>query len=124
MSQASSDFELVRIQTCVLKVQINCHGCMQKVKKLLKIIEGSMDYPYNVRKKASLTMQISEELRIWISPKSTRSPRQGNPSFAPNQGLVSINSVLLIWEVKNRSTRLTHRQGEYGYQPRPFKWDE
>uniref|UniRef100_M1D0G9 Chloroplast-targeted copper chaperone n=2 Tax=Solanum tuberosum TaxID=4113 RepID=M1D0G9_SOLTU len=40
MSATVQDFELVRIQTCVLKVQINCHGCLQKVKKLLKRIEG------------------------------------------------------------------------------------
>ncbi|KAM3363290.1 hypothetical protein P3S68_018144 [Capsicum galapagoense] len=40
MSATAHDFELVRIQTYVLKVQINCHGCMRKVKKLLKKIEG------------------------------------------------------------------------------------
>ncbi|MCD7456395.1 hypothetical protein HAX54_031627 [Datura stramonium] len=40
MSATAHDFELVRIQTYILKVQINCHGCMRKVKKLLKRIEG------------------------------------------------------------------------------------
>ncbi|KAK4346753.1 hypothetical protein RND71_033092 [Anisodus tanguticus] len=40
MSATPHDFELVRIQTYVLKVQINCHGCMRKVKKLLTRIEG------------------------------------------------------------------------------------
>ncbi|KAJ8567427.1 hypothetical protein K7X08_019635 [Anisodus acutangulus] len=40
MSATPHDFELVRVQTYVLKVQINCHGCMRKVKKLPKKIEG------------------------------------------------------------------------------------
>ncbi|XWS34517.1 hypothetical protein CRYUN_Cryun21dG0045000 [Craigia yunnanensis] len=34
------DFKLLKIQTCVLKVNIHCDGCMQKVKKLLQRIEG------------------------------------------------------------------------------------
>ncbi|KAF8392473.1 hypothetical protein HHK36_022815 [Tetracentron sinense] len=32
--------EFLRIQTCVLKVNIHCDGCKQKVKKLLQKIEG------------------------------------------------------------------------------------
>ncbi|GMJ13313.1 HEAVY METAL ASSOCIATED PROTEIN 5 [Hibiscus trionum] len=34
------DFKLLKIQTCVLKVNIHCEGCKQKVKKLLQRIEG------------------------------------------------------------------------------------
>ncbi|XVE74724.1 hypothetical protein DITRI_Ditri12bG0040600 [Diplodiscus trichospermus] len=34
------DFKLLKIQTCVLKVNIHCDGCKQKVKKLLQRIEG------------------------------------------------------------------------------------
>ncbi|THG02452.1 heavy metal-associated isoprenylated plant protein 37-like [Camellia sinensis] len=34
------DFKLLKIQTCVLKVNIHCDGCRQKVKKLLQRIEG------------------------------------------------------------------------------------
>ncbi|XP_028790962.1 heavy metal-associated isoprenylated plant protein 37-like [Neltuma alba] len=34
------DFKLLKIQTCVLKVNIHCDGCKQKVKKLLQKIEG------------------------------------------------------------------------------------
>nr|XP_016457999.1 PREDICTED: probable serine/threonine-protein kinase clkA [Nicotiana tabacum] len=40
MSATAHEYEFVRIQTYVLKVQIHCHGCMRKVKKLLKRIEG------------------------------------------------------------------------------------
>ncbi|XP_011023098.1 PREDICTED: uncharacterized protein LOC105124691 [Populus euphratica] len=34
------DFKLLKIQTCVLKVNMHCDGCKQKVKKLLQRIEG------------------------------------------------------------------------------------
>ncbi|XP_073135635.1 heavy metal-associated isoprenylated plant protein 37 [Henckelia pumila] len=34
------DFKLLKIQTCVLKVNIHCDGCKHKVKKLLQKIEG------------------------------------------------------------------------------------
>ncbi|XP_014510893.1 heavy metal-associated isoprenylated plant protein 37 [Vigna radiata var. radiata] len=34
------DFKLLKIQTCVLKVNIHCDGCKHKVKKLLQRIEG------------------------------------------------------------------------------------
>ncbi|XP_042493897.1 heavy metal-associated isoprenylated plant protein 37-like [Macadamia integrifolia] len=34
------DFKLLKIQTCVLKVNIHCDGCKQKVKKHLQKIEG------------------------------------------------------------------------------------
>ncbi|GMI99793.1 hypothetical protein HRI_003648600 [Hibiscus trionum] len=36
----NQDFKLLKIQTCVLKVNIHCDGCKQKVKKLLQRIEG------------------------------------------------------------------------------------
>ncbi|KAM3205399.1 hypothetical protein P3L10_028809 [Capsicum annuum] len=48
MSATSHDFDLVRSQTYVLKFQINCHGCMRKVKKLLKKIEGVYQVKMNV----------------------------------------------------------------------------
>ncbi|GAB2226650.1 hypothetical protein Droror1_Dr00022466 [Drosera rotundifolia] len=34
------DFKLLKIQTCVLRVNIDCDGCKLKVKKLLQKIEG------------------------------------------------------------------------------------
>ncbi|XP_057765889.1 heavy metal-associated isoprenylated plant protein 37-like [Salvia miltiorrhiza] len=34
------DFKLLKIQTCVLRVNIHCEGCEQKVKKILQRIEG------------------------------------------------------------------------------------
>ncbi|XP_068642464.1 heavy metal-associated isoprenylated plant protein 37-like [Aristolochia californica] len=34
------DFKLLKIQTCMLKVNLHCDGCKQKVKKLLQRIEG------------------------------------------------------------------------------------
>ncbi|KAL8161274.1 hypothetical protein V2J09_012763 [Rumex salicifolius] len=34
------EFKLLKIQTCVLRVNIDCDGCRQKVKKLLQRIEG------------------------------------------------------------------------------------
>jgi hypothetical protein len=35
--------EFMKIQTCVLKVNIHCDGCKQKVKKILQKIEGRGD---------------------------------------------------------------------------------
>jgi copper chaperone CopZ len=32
--------EVLKIQTCVLKVNIHCDGCQKKVKKILHKIEG------------------------------------------------------------------------------------
>ncbi|KAK4405677.1 Heavy metal-associated isoprenylated plant protein 32, partial [Sesamum angolense] len=32
--------EFLKIQTCVLKVNIHCDGCKQKVKKILQKIDG------------------------------------------------------------------------------------
>ncbi|KAL9229268.1 hypothetical protein vseg_004753 [Gypsophila vaccaria] len=34
------DYKLLKIQTCVLRVNIHCDGCKQKVKKLLRRTEG------------------------------------------------------------------------------------
>ncbi|KAL8157542.1 heavy metal-associated isoprenylated plant protein 37-like [Apium graveolens] len=34
------DFKLLKIQTCVLRVNIHCDGCKHKVKKILQRIEG------------------------------------------------------------------------------------
>ncbi|MCD7450596.1 hypothetical protein HAX54_007392 [Datura stramonium] len=34
------DFKLLKIQNCILRVNIHCDGCKQKVKKLLQRIEG------------------------------------------------------------------------------------
>ncbi|KAJ0039125.1 hypothetical protein Pint_22232 [Pistacia integerrima] len=42
------DFKLLKIQTCVLKVNIHCDGCKQKVKKLLQRIEGAGVYQVNM----------------------------------------------------------------------------
>lgn len=36
----NEDFKLLKIQTCLLRVNIHCDGCKQKVKKLLQRIEG------------------------------------------------------------------------------------
>ncbi|KAK6931008.1 Heavy metal-associated domain, HMA [Dillenia turbinata] len=34
------DFKLLKIQTCILRVNLHCDGCKQKVKKILQRIEG------------------------------------------------------------------------------------
>ncbi|EPS57745.1 hypothetical protein M569_17071, partial [Genlisea aurea] len=40
LSKEMSKEEFLKIQTCVLKVNIHCEGCKQKVKKILQKIEG------------------------------------------------------------------------------------
>ncbi|KAM3760278.1 hypothetical protein ACB098_01G181400 [Castanea mollissima] len=40
MKMPSNEFELLKIETYVLKVHMNCQGCMLKVRKLLRKVEG------------------------------------------------------------------------------------
>uniref|UniRef100_A0A2P2K9L2 HMA domain-containing protein n=1 Tax=Rhizophora mucronata TaxID=61149 RepID=A0A2P2K9L2_RHIMU len=48
------DHELERIKTHVLRVHINCDGCKQKVKKLLKKIEGVYSVDINIEQQEVL----------------------------------------------------------------------
>ncbi|KAI3500189.1 hypothetical protein L1887_36006 [Cichorium endivia] len=40
MSRTNDHFQILQIKTCELKVNIHCHGCEEKVKKILRKIQG------------------------------------------------------------------------------------
>ncbi|KAG6412976.1 hypothetical protein SASPL_125671 [Salvia splendens] len=42
----AEDFKLLKIQTCVLRVNIHCEGCEQQVKKILQRIEGFCSFSH------------------------------------------------------------------------------
>ncbi|XP_068332615.1 heavy metal-associated isoprenylated plant protein 37-like [Pyrus communis] len=59
------DFKLLKIQTCVLKVNIHCDGCKQKVRKLLQRIEGV--YQVNIdsdQQKVTVSGSVDSETLI------------------------------------------------------------
>ncbi|KAK2635360.1 hypothetical protein Ddye_030152 [Dipteronia dyeriana] len=84
------DFKLLKIQTCVLKVNIHCDGCKQKVKKLLQRIEGvyqvnidaeqqkvtvsgNVDYATLIKK----LVRAGKHAEVW-SQKSNQNQKQKN----------------------------------------------
>ncbi|CAL9219137.1 unnamed protein product [Arabidopsis halleri] len=81
--------EFMKIQTCVLKVNIHCDGCKQKVKKILQKIEGvfttkidseqgkvtvsgSVDPSVLIKKLA----KSGKHAEIWGAPKGNNNPNQ------------------------------------------------
>ncbi|CAH9104874.1 unnamed protein product [Cuscuta epithymum] len=83
------DFKLLKIQTCVLRVNIHCDGCKQKVKKILQKIEGvyqvnidndqqkvtvygSVEAPKLIKKLIS----SGKHAELWSNPKPNQNQRQ------------------------------------------------
>ncbi|CAH9114669.1 unnamed protein product [Cuscuta europaea] len=83
------DFKLLKIQTCVLRVNIHCDGCKQKVKKILQKIEGvyqvnidneqqkvtvcgSVDAPKLIKKLIS----SGKHAELWSNPKPNQNQKQ------------------------------------------------
>nr|CAD1842684.1 unnamed protein product [Ananas comosus var. bracteatus] len=59
------DFKLFKIQTHLLRVNIHCDGCKQKVKKLLQKIEGVFSVSIDVeQQKVSVTGTVGSEALI------------------------------------------------------------
>ncbi|KAF5751857.1 heavy-metal-associated domain-containing family protein [Tripterygium wilfordii] len=84
------DFKLLKIQTCVLKVNMHCDGCKQKVKKLLRRIEGVYQVSIDAEQQrvtvsgsvdaATLITKLvraGKHAELW-SHKSTQNPKQNN----------------------------------------------
>ncbi|XP_031101485.1 heavy metal-associated isoprenylated plant protein 37 [Ipomoea triloba] len=83
------DFKHLKIQTCVLKVNIHCDGCKQKVKKILQRIEGvyqvsiddeqqkvsvagSVEAPTLIKK----LVRAGKHAELWGSQKGTQNQKQ------------------------------------------------
>ncbi|KAI4313810.1 hypothetical protein L6164_026760 [Bauhinia variegata] len=85
------DFKLLKIQTCILKVNTHCDGCKQKVKKLLQRIEGvyqvqiddeqqkvtvlgSVDAATLIKK----LVRAGKHAELWSSQKANQNRKQKN----------------------------------------------
>ncbi|XP_027337531.1 uncharacterized protein LOC113851263 [Abrus precatorius] len=53
---STSDSELLKIETFVLKVHMNCQGCMNKVRKVLQKIEGVYKVDINAEEQKVIVM--------------------------------------------------------------------
>ncbi|KAG6391627.1 hypothetical protein SASPL_149384 [Salvia splendens] len=83
------DFNLLKIQTCVLRVNINCEGCQQKVKKILQRIEGVYQVKIDAeQQKVSVAGNVDSATLVkklvkagkhaeLCSPKSDQNQKQG-----------------------------------------------
>ncbi|CAN7117071.1 unnamed protein product [Brassica rapa subsp. narinosa] len=92
--------EFMNIQTCVLKVNIHCEGCKQKVKKILQKIEGVFTTKIDADQ-GKVTVSVSRSVdpsvlieklaksgkhaEVWGAPKGNNNPNQSHDSHLVNQ---------------------------------------
>ncbi|KAF3514825.1 hypothetical protein F2Q69_00003052 [Brassica cretica] len=92
--------EFMNIQTCVLKVNIHCEGCKQKVKKILHKIEGVFATKIDADQ-GKVTVSVSgsvdpsvlieklaksgKHAEVWGAPKGNTNPNQSHDSHLVNQ---------------------------------------
>ncbi|KAK9266014.1 hypothetical protein L1049_010751 [Liquidambar formosana] len=91
---ATNEFELLKIETHVLKVHINCHGCKQKVKKLLKRIEGV--YTVNIdaeQQRVIVTGNVDAATLIKKLVRSGKPAEVWSPWANQNQSLERANYI-------------------------------
>ncbi|KAL1553642.1 heavy metal-associated isoprenylated plant protein 37-like [Salvia divinorum] len=87
------DFKLLKIQTCLLRVNIHCEGCEQQVKKILQRIEGVYQVKIEAEQQrvsvsgnvdsATLLkklMKSGKHAELW-SPKSNQNHKQNTTSI-------------------------------------------
>ncbi|RDX66646.1 Heavy metal-associated isoprenylated plant protein 37, partial [Mucuna pruriens] len=55
---STSDAELLKIETFVLKVHMNCQGCMNKVRKVLQKVEGVCKVDINAEEQKAIVTGI------------------------------------------------------------------
>ncbi|PIM98686.1 Copper chaperone [Handroanthus impetiginosus] len=90
--------EFLKIQTCVLKVNIHCDGCKQKVKKILQKIEGVYTTKIDSEQgkvtvsgnvdPATLIKKLTKNgkrAEIWGAPKPTNNNNNNNQNQLNNQ---------------------------------------
>ncbi|XP_065856574.1 heavy metal-associated isoprenylated plant protein 37 [Euphorbia lathyris] len=92
------DFKLLKIQTCVLKVNIHCDGCKHKVKKLLQRIEGV--YQVNIdadQQKVTVSGSVDsatlikklgkagKHAEIWSQKPNNQDQKQKNNNFVKDE---------------------------------------
>ncbi|CAN8269928.1 unnamed protein product [Cochlearia groenlandica] len=87
--------EMMKIQTCVLKVNIHCDGCKQKVKKILQKIEGVFTTKIDAEQgKVTVSGTVDPSLLIKKLAKSGKhaeiwgAPKTNNNNNNPNQSQI------------------------------------
>ncbi|XP_028196774.1 heavy metal-associated isoprenylated plant protein 37-like [Glycine soja] len=55
---STSDYELIKIETFVLKVRMNCQGCINKVRKVLQKVEGVCKVDINAEEQKAIVTGI------------------------------------------------------------------
>ncbi|KAK9115385.1 hypothetical protein Syun_022182 [Stephania yunnanensis] len=89
------DFKLLKIQSCVLKVNIHCDGCKQDVKKLLQRIEGV--YTVNIdadQQKVSVSGSVDANTLIKKLVKSGKHAELWSQKSNQNQKQQQSNCVV------------------------------
>ncbi|KAL4582453.1 hypothetical protein LXL04_007002 [Taraxacum kok-saghyz] len=93
MSRTNDHFQILQIKTCALKVNIHCHGCKEKVKKILRKIEGvySVDVDSELQKVDVFGDVDSETLinKLVKSGKHAEIWPSSDQNFNENQELLS-----------------------------------
>ncbi|KAK6122334.1 hypothetical protein DH2020_043954 [Rehmannia glutinosa] len=94
------DFKLLKIQTCVLRVNIHCDGCKQKVKKILQRIEGVYQVNIDVeQQKVTISGSIDSDTLI---KKLIRAGKHAEPwSQKTNQNQKQIATSIKDDNIKN-----------------------
>ncbi|KAK6922231.1 Heavy metal-associated domain, HMA [Dillenia turbinata] len=86
-------FKLLKIQTCILRVNIHCDGCKQKVKKLLQRIEGVFTVSIDAeQQKVTVSGSVDADTLI---KKLVKSGKHAELWFQkPNQNQKQKNNVI------------------------------
>ncbi|CAN4121713.1 unnamed protein product [Withania somnifera] len=108
------DFKLLKIQTCVLRVNIHCDGCKQKVKKLLQRIEGV--YQVNIdseQQKVTVSgsvdsgtlikklVKAGKHAEIWSQNNNNNQTQKQNPNCFKDNNKNSKNQKQQVGIIKN-----------------------
>ncbi|KAK2659202.1 hypothetical protein Ddye_005735 [Dipteronia dyeriana] len=112
--------DLMKLQSCVLRVNIDCDGCKSKVKKLLQKIDGVYTTAIDVEQgKVTVTGNVDPAILIRKLEKSgKRAELWGHPQKNNHQNLVNNN----ITQFKNMSIDInkSHKVGNNN-QPKSVK---
>ncbi|XP_073128648.1 uncharacterized protein [Henckelia pumila] len=95
----STSFSIITLQTNVLKVHIHCQGCMQKVKKLLRKVEGVYEVKIDAEEqKVTVLGNVDAETLIKSLVKSGKHaeiwPQKTNNWFVEDVYLNEMQSLI------------------------------
>ncbi|XP_073277666.1 heavy metal-associated isoprenylated plant protein 32-like [Primulina huaijiensis] len=107
--------EFLKIQTCVLKVNIHCDGCKQKVKKILQKIDGV--YTINIdseQGKVTVSGDVDPDILIKKLTKNGKHAELWGASNANNNLQNQLNDQLKALQIEQAKCRNTKGQNQKG----------